>query len=122
MFEPMTVEEIKSLTEPISAEDVLKQFLDKNSVYEDYLLAIKTNTIKREDNTENIEDITRSKPLVDWIMVIDWTKTPLGKDVYNQYYNGNYSFNKWTKLNAAWHETVLNLQDVKSATSRNEHV
>lgn len=122
MFEPLTEDEINNIPEPISAEDIFKKFLDKNRVYEDYLLAIKFNTIREDDKSTRIEDITRSKKIMDWIMVINWSQTPLGKGMYEQTMNENYPFRSWGKLNTAWADTVRLFDSIKAATNRSENV
>lgn len=121
MFEPLSKEYIENtIRQPIKAKNVFKQFLDHNLVFEDYLLAIKSNPVLRDGKQYNdIEDIVRVYPLIDWVIIIDWISNEIGTHPSLPKNDTSLSekhnrVSVWQKLNTAWADTVRNLQEIKS--------
>jgi len=114
MFEPLNKEYIENtIRQPIKAKEVFKEFLTHNLVFEDYLIAVKSNPVLRDGKQYNdIEDIVRTYALIDWIIIIDWIKNDIG--THSLLPRNDNRPSRWQKLNTAWSETIRNLQEIKS--------
>jgi len=114
MFEPLSKDYIENtIRQPIKAKEVFKEFLTHNLVFEDYLTAVKSNPVLRDGKQYNdIEDIVRVYPLIDWIIIIDWIRNEIG--THSSLSKNHNRVSVWQKLNTAWADTVRDLQEIKS--------
>jgi hypothetical protein len=77
------------------------------------LLAIKSNPVLRDGKQYNdIEDIVRVYPLIDWVIIIDWINNDIG--THSSLPKNDNRVSRWQKLNTAWADTVRTLQEIKS--------